>query len=771
MSGLDIDTRSDIYSLGVLLYELLTGMTPFDAKELMRSGLDEMRKIIREREPLRPSSRLTKELETAKSNDSKHSALPSTVSVPHSAIDRDLDWIVMKCLEKDRARRYETANSLALDLKRHLNNEPVEACPPSKVYRFRKFARKHHTAIAIAIAFAAILVAATAVSTWQAIRAMRAEREEAHLLATAEIARADAESQRGQAVTARSAEATLRQEAELREVESRRQAYASDIGLAQLALAENRLGTAQSLLNRHLPQAGQQDLRGWEWRYLWQNAQGDASFRLCQTNGLVCSLSASHDGRWLAVGEAFESGVSVWDLRSRREVARFAGRRCRSVCGVFSELPPCWPTRPFPALRPTGGPRCNCGIQRSRASSPRSHWAARCLGLVFAADGQTLVTATAEPDPRIALWKVPAGAPLASFEKNVGGVDEGIPLAVTPDLTLAAYSSADAIVHVFDLSTGGERWSAPAADENLISLAFSPDGGTLATGAGYRESAIRLWDVCEWKGNQAAGRAPRAELGHCYSHPMANGSFSASSDRTIRVWDLSDTSQTTRPRVLRGHNEHVMRLALLPDGQTLVSGSEDGVVYVWDTGSAEQRRSDSVVYAGILTGQFTPDSRSVVNLNAQGEVKRWRGPDFGQAESEFEVGGEFDRGNAVISTRLPLAGDSPKRRHGRSMGCAYAARSTNVCRQSPSLLWRFFADGTKLVTVGKRHRSDARLGPGERRAVGDLASRDISGPRLSAGGYLARRSLVFDDRGRRYRRFPRHCSRSRRGSASGCKTT
>src|SRR5688572_27815972 len=137
----------------------------------------------------------------------------------------------MKCLEKDRSRRYETASSLALDLKRHLNNEPVEACPPSKVYRFRKFARKHHTAIGSATAFAAILVAATGVSTWQAIRAVRAEREEA----------------------------TLRQDAELRAVESRRQAYASDIGLAQLALAENRLGTAQSLLNRYRPQEGQQD--------------------------------------------------------------------------------------------------------------------------------------------------------------------------------------------------------------------------------------------------------------------------------------------------------------------------------------------------------------------------------------------------------------------------------------------------------------------------------------------------------------------------------
>ena len=89
--------------------------------------------------------------------------------------------------------------------------------------------------------------------------------------------------------------------------------------------------------------------------------------------------------------------------------------------------------------------------------------------------------------------------------------------------------------------------------------------------------------------------------------------FSASTDRTIRIWDLSDPSETTRPRVLRGHDERVMRLALLPDGQTLVSGSEDGVVYVWDTGSDEQRRSDIVVFAGILAGGFTPDSRSVVN--------------------------------------------------------------------------------------------------------------------------------------------------------------
>ncbi|HEU0009489.1 MAG TPA: serine/threonine-protein kinase [Verrucomicrobiae bacterium] len=222
LTSLDIDTRSDIYSLGVLLYELLTGKTPFDAKELLAAGLDEIRRVIREVEPPTPSTRLKQSQLACLRGHAK-----SEIRNPKSEIDQDLDWIVMKCLEKDRSRRYDTANTLATDIQRFLNHEPVLARPPSALYRWQKFAHKHRVAVAAAAGFIFVLTAATVVS---AVLALWANRERAKA-ETAQISEAEhrqaAEKERNRAAAAEQGQIKLRQRAEANENRARTEATKS----------------------------------------------------------------------------------------------------------------------------------------------------------------------------------------------------------------------------------------------------------------------------------------------------------------------------------------------------------------------------------------------------------------------------------------------------------------------------------------------------------------------------------------------------------------
>jgi eukaryotic-like serine/threonine-protein kinase len=229
MSGLDVDTRSDIYSLGVLLYELLTSKTPFDGRKLLQSGLDELRRTLRETEPQRPSMMVTtlQGEELTMTAERREAEPPKLVSL----LRGDLDWIVMKALEKDRRRRYETANGLAMDIERYLSNEPVIARPPSRIYRFQKLVRRNRGVFTAAGAVAGALIIGLGVSTWLFLR----EREARQRAVAAELQQAR---ERQEAEQARANEAQLRRQAEARE----------RITQAILLVREDRFDEADELL-------------------------------------------------------------------------------------------------------------------------------------------------------------------------------------------------------------------------------------------------------------------------------------------------------------------------------------------------------------------------------------------------------------------------------------------------------------------------------------------------------------------------------------------
>jgi tetratricopeptide (TPR) repeat protein/serine/threonine protein kinase len=316
-SGLDVDTRSDIYSLGVLLYELLTGTTPFDRDRLKEAGYDEIRRVIREEEPPRPSARITTMGQAATTVSTNRKSDPRQLSRLYRG---DLDWIVMKALEKDRNRRYDTASTFAADVQRYLSDEPVQACPPSAAYRLQKFARRNKTRLATTgvIVFASLFAAgALGWSLWRGQEAARDQAmRDAALKLTVDSALDEAEAfARGAKIPEASAavgraekllKAAGRQEFPLRLVELQ-----NDLGFAEHLEDINSNPKTEEFVWGHEPDAA--------YARAFANAGIDVT--------AMPVIEAAHRIRARSIGRELVRALEIWSLMRHRSETHGGGTK------------------------------------------------------------------------------------------------------------------------------------------------------------------------------------------------------------------------------------------------------------------------------------------------------------------------------------------------------------------------------------------------------------------------------------------------------------